>query len=93
MSKYRIFETEEFSKRLAKLEARDATFIKEKLLNYVYPRLRTEPHFGNNIKKLKKYTPDTWRYRIGKFRVFYTIEEDELIILILTLDYRKDASR
>ena len=88
---YRIFETEEFAKKLGKLDARDSTFIRQKLSKYVYPQIRKEPHFGKNIKKLRGYTPDTWRYRIGKFRVFYTIENDKTVILMLTLDHRKDA--
>jgi hypothetical protein len=27
-------------------------------------------HFGQNIKKFKDFTPDTWRYRIGAWRFF-----------------------
>ncbi len=91
LSDYRIFETEEFTKKLVKIDARDSQFIKEKLRKYVYPQIRKEPRFGKNIKKLRGYEPDTWRYRIGKFRVFYTIENDKAVILMLTLDHRKDA--
>ena len=91
MSKFRIFETEEFQKRLAKLSAADQKLIKTKLTEYAYPQLKEEPFFGTNIKKLKGYDPDTWRYRIGKYRVFYVIENAEKIIYILTLDARKDA--
>ena len=91
MPDYRIFETEEFAKKLGKMDARDSAFIREKLRKYVYPQIRKEPHFGKNIKKLRGYTPDTGRYRIGRFRVFYTIENNEAIILMLTVDHRKDA--
>ena len=45
--------------------------ISMKLTKYVYPQLRKNPFFGTNIKKLKGYDPATWRYRIGKFRVFF----------------------
>jgi mRNA interferase RelE/StbE len=91
LSNYRIFETEEFIKRVRKLESKDASFIQKKANSYVYPQLRKEPHFGNNIKKLREYEPATWRYRIGKFRIFYAVDENEGIIYILTIDYRKDA--
>lgn len=91
MSKFRIFETEEFQKRLTKLSAADQKLIKTKLTEYAYPQLKEEPFFGTNIKKLKGYDPDTWRYRIGNYRVFYIIENEEKIIYILTLDARKDA--
>ncbi|NQV50560.1 MAG: type II toxin-antitoxin system RelE/ParE family toxin, partial [Candidatus Marinimicrobia bacterium] len=44
-----------------------------------------------NIKKLRDYTPSTWRYRINKFRLFYTTDTTEKIVFILTIDFRKDA--
>jgi len=88
---YKIFETNEFLKRLDKLANREESFIKKKLLQYIYPQLKEEPHYGNNIKKLVGYKPETWRYRIGKFRLFYVIDETEKIIYILSLDFRKDA--
>ena len=93
LSEFRIFETEEFAKRLDKLSSRDATFLRRKLRSFVYPQLKDEPFWGNNIKKLQGYNPETWRYRIGKFRVFYIVDEDEHIIYILTVDNRKDAYR
>ncbi len=93
MNKYRIFETVEFLKRVEKLEAQDKNFIRKKLTSYVYPQIKLEPFLGKNIKKLREYVPDTWRYRIGKFRIFYTLDQEEKIIYILTIDHRKDAYR
>jgi len=81
LSDFRVFETDEFLKRLKKLDA------------FVYPQIKAEPFWGNNIKKLKGYSQSTWRYRIGKFRLFYIIEQDEQIISVLTVDDRKDAYR
>jgi len=91
LSKYRKFETNEFSKKLKKLTNRDITFLTKKLNTYVYPQLCKEPHFGKNIKKLAGYNPDTWRYRIGDFRLFYGNDEDEKLIFIFTVEPRKDA--
>ena len=91
MSNYNIFETNEFLKNLDKLAYKEKSFIKKKLLQHIYPLLREEPHYGNNIKKLVGYKPETWRYRIGKFRLFYSIDETEKIIYILSVDFRKDA--
>ena len=93
LSEFRIFETDEFLKRLKKLASRDAAFLRRKLDSFVYPQLKAEPFWGNNIKKLQGYTPETWRYRIGKFRVFYIVDQDEQILYILTVDDRKDAYR
>lgn len=91
MANYRIFETDEFQKQLQKFGKRELSFIQKKLREYVYPQIKQEPAFGKNIKKLKNYSPDTWRYRIGKFRIFYSLELSEKIINILTIDFRKDA--
>lgn len=91
MNKYKIFETEEFQKRLKKITKRDKTFIEKKLIQYIYPQLREEPNYGNNIKKLVDYDPETWRYRIGKYRLFYVIDEEEKIVYIISIDLRKDA--
>ena len=91
LSDFRIFETDEFAKQLKKLSSRDAAFLRKKLDSYVYPQIRTEPFRGNNIKKLQGYSPDTWRYRIGMFRLFYIIDQKKRIIFILTVDDRKDA--
>ena len=93
MPDFRIFETDEFLRRLKKLSSRDATFLRRKLDSFVYPQLKEAPFWGNNIKKLQGYTPETWRYRIGKFRVFYIVDQEEQILYILTVDDRKDAYR
>ncbi len=91
MSNYKIFETNEFLKRIEKIPNRDKLFIEKKLLQHIYPQLREEPHYGNNIKKLIDYKPETWRYRIGKYRLFSITEEIEKTIYVLSIDLRKDA--
>ncbi len=93
LSDFRIFETDEFLKSLSKLSPHETTFIRNKLNIFVYPQLRKMPYRGKNIKKLRGYTPDTWRYRIGRFRLFYIVDKDTQVIFLLTLDDRKDAYR
>ena len=88
---FRIFETDECRKRLGQLPLIDSRFIQRKLIEYVYPQFRKDPFFGLNIKKLKGYNPETWRYRIGRFRVFYMIDQTERIVSILSVDNRRDA--
>ncbi len=93
LPEFRIFETDEFLKRIKKLASRDAAFLRRKLDSFVYPQLKAEPFWGSNIKKLQGYTPETWRYRIGRFRVFYIADHEEQVLYILTVDDRKDAYR
>jgi mRNA interferase RelE/StbE len=88
---FRIFETDEFQKALARLGP--PSFLPGKLGTYVYPQLRHNPYFGPNIRKLRDYSPATWRYRIGSYRVFCSLDEAESIVFLLTIDDRKDAYR
>lgn len=93
MPDFRIFETKEFLTTLKDLPQKDSDWIRRKLDDLIYPQLRREPFFGPNIRKLRGYSPDTWRYRIGRFRLFYGIEAEERIVLILTVSLRRDAYR
>ncbi len=88
---FKIFETKEFLKQLGKLPLNESAFLRNKLNGYIYPHLRIEPFYGKNIKKLRGYSPDTWRYRIGSFRVFYIADRKEHIVFILTIDARRNA--
>ncbi len=67
--------------------------VRKKLSEYVYPQLRDNPFFGKNIRKLKNYKPETWRYRIGNYRFFYEIDERERIVYMITAEARKDSYR
>jgi len=88
---YRIFETDIFIEDLEALQPSIRERIESKLKSNIYSILKQQPHHGNNIKKLINYHPETWRYRVGNFRIFYTINDKEKIISILTLSDRKNA--
>ncbi|MCF7913587.1 MAG: type II toxin-antitoxin system RelE/ParE family toxin [Spirochaetaceae bacterium] len=88
---YRIFETDYFIKKKNKFNKKQKDIIEHRLHLKVYPQLSEQPYFGNNIKKLKNYHPETWRYRMGNFRLFYEISEKEKIIFITTISTRQRA--
>ena len=92
-SEFRIFETEEFQKKLRQLPLTESRFLQRKLAEYVYPQLRKDPFFGLNIKKLKGFKPETWRYRIGHFRIFFIVDQADRIVSLLSADNRRDAYR
>ena len=91
MNSYRIFETKQFEIDLKKIAQSGRRKVVQKLQDVVYPQLRQHPHFGPNIKKLKDFTPDTWRYRIGAWRFFYEIDEEEKVIYMLAASHRSSA--
>lgn len=88
---FRIFETNRFIKDLKGDFSGQRTKIHSKLHGYVYPSLRRQPFFGPNIKKLADFKPPTWRYRIGDYRFFYTIDVGERIVFMLKISIREQA--
>lgn len=91
MSSFKIFETDQFSKDLGHEFGGQRERIEKKLLSYVYPQMKQQPYFGKNIKKLRGYKPETWRYRIGGQRFFYTIDDHKKIISMISADNRANA--
>ena len=91
MNKYRIFETKQFQKDLEQIAQSGHKKVAKKLRDFVYPQLRQHPHFGPNIKKLKDFTPDAWRYRIGAWRFFYEIDEEEKVTSMVAASHRSNA--
>jgi len=87
---FNIAETELFS---AKIKKEPYRAVSSKLKDYVYPQLRENPFFGPNIKKLKGEFESVYRYRIGKFRVFYVINEQQIVVILVDLEQRKDSYR
>jgi mRNA interferase RelE/StbE len=93
LTEYRIFETAQFQADLeTNLGARKDKLI-SKLRTLVYPQLRRQPHFGKNIKKLRDFDPETWRYRVGDFRFFYAIDDKQKIVSLIAADIRSKAYR
>jgi mRNA interferase RelE/StbE len=88
---YKIFETDQFLKDLKKLDKLDQRRIYNKISNNIYPQIKNNPYFGKDIKKLRAYKPETWRYRIGSFRLFYEINDKEKVIYIITIEIRSKS--
>ena len=63
-------------------------------LRRVYPRLRTHPLNGPNIKKLQRWR-DLYRYRLGDHRLIYKMESEQsrCVVTLLYLGHRKDVYR
>ena len=88
---YRVFETEQFAKDLRQIARGGQRAVVGKLQQVVYAQLRKHPHFGSHIRKLKDYEPQTWRYRIGAWRFFYEIDEDQRMVFMIAAAHRGSA--
>ena len=62
-----------------------------KIKNIVYPQLKSNPYFGTNIKKLKGAFEGYYRYRVGSYRLFYLIENEKILVVIMDLKHRQNA--
>lgn len=84
---YKIKYTRNVIKELKKLDKQTAKIIKvwieKNLIGTVDPRIYGKP--------LKGKLNGTWRYRIGDYRLFVKIADNELIIFILDVFHRRDA--
>lgn len=87
MSKFKIAETKSFTKRKKRID----TKLYRKIVNIVYPQLRQNPYFGTNIKKLKGEFEGYYRFRIGAYRLFYLIEAEKIIVVVVDLRHRQNA--
>ena len=85
---FQIAETEHFQSKTNKPEFKS---LYNKIYNFIYPQLRKNPYFGKNIRKLKGEFENVYRYRIGKLRLFYIIEEMKILVIMLDMEHRKDA--
>ena len=88
MNKYKIAETDNYSK---KIQSKKYGRLYKKIIEDVYPILRKNPFYGGNIKKLKGEYKDIYRFRIGDYRLFYKIEEQNSIIFMIDIEIRQDA--
>jgi mRNA interferase RelE/StbE len=89
--RYRLFETERFQSDLQGIARAGHPKVVAKLREVVYPQLRQHPHFGPHVRKLKGFEPETWRFRIGAWRFFYEIDEQEEVVSLTGASHRGSA--
>jgi mRNA interferase RelE/StbE len=62
--------------------------IVDAFFKIVESRISINPFSGERLKgKLR----DIWKYRIGNYRILYTMHQDELRVLILRFKHRKNV--
>ncbi len=81
----------DFSKQAVKNLQRINPLYQKKILAQV-KLLAISPFEMTNVKKLKG-VEDTYRLRVADYRIVYRIKDNELIILIVDINHRKDIYR
>lgn len=80
---------EEAARTLARLNKGEQTrivrFVRERLQGDGNPRRMGKPLRGNHAGR--------WRYRVGDYRLICNIEDERLLVLVLTIGHRSDVYR
>lgn len=84
--KYHVEFTDDARKELKKLDRNTAAM----LLGWVRKNLEGCENPRQHGKGLTANRSGQWRYRVGDYRLIAQIEDDRVVILILTIGHRKD---
>jgi mRNA interferase RelE/StbE len=93
LSEYRIFETNRFRKDLEALGSSVEGRIRTTLTARIYSLLKANPRAVPSAARLRNWEPPCWRIRIGSWRLFFEIDDDERVVFLTAVDHRKDAYR
>ncbi len=64
--------------------------VKKRALSLIEKNLAEDPYSG---KALTGSYRGLWRYRIGDYRIVYSIEKHRLVVFVLRIRHRKDIYR
>ena len=82
---YQILILRKAQKELGSLENKIFRRINDAIRN-----LSKNPRPEGSIKLTNR---DSWRIRVGSYRVVYRVDDDQQTILVLTIGHRKDVYR
>lgn len=83
---YRLRFTPSVKKQVAKLDASVATRIRRFLLQLDLDNPRSTGKALAGDEKL-------WRYRVGDYRILASISDEEVLVLIVDIDHRRQVYR
>lgn len=79
--KYNILLSHKFDRDFSKLERT----LQDRVVDGLR-ELKENPHAGKQLRgKLK----DLWSWRIGKYRILYQIQNDKLLVFVISVRHRK----
>lgn len=84
---YQIKILESVEKELSKMDKQTVRIIK----NWIVKNLVDTDDPRNKGKALKGNLKGIWRYRIGDYRLFATIEDDIMTVFLFEISHRRDV--
>lgn len=85
--KYKVEITEKALKQLKKMDRHTASLI----LGWIRKNLEGCENPRQHGKGLTADKSGQWRYRVGDYRLLAEIEDDRIVILILSVGHRRDV--
>ena len=85
--KYRVEFTEKSLRQLKKMDKHTASLI----LGWIRKNLEGCENPRQHGKGLTADKSGQWRYRVGDYRLLAEIEDDRIVILILSVGHRRDV--
>ena len=85
--KYKVEFTEKSLKQLKKMDKHTASLI----LGWIKKNLEGCENPRQHGKALTADKIGQWRYRVGDYRLLAEIEDDRIVILILSVGHRRDV--
>ena len=86
MTTYRVEWSQRAQKQIRKLDKS----ISELLLRWVHKNLDNCENPRQHGKALSANRAGQWRYRVGDYRLIAEIQDDKIVILILSVGHRKE---
>jgi mRNA interferase RelE/StbE len=86
MGSYKLSISATAERQLRRLPKRDLARVAEAM-----ERLASDPH-PRGMRKLVGYE-DVFRIRVGRYRVLYSVDRREVIVVILKIGHRRDVYR
>ena len=87
MKRYKIIYSKDFQKVFKKLDPS----VQKLVASYIKHNLENTDNPRNHGKALVGDKKGLWRYRIANYRLIVEIQDNKLIIIILTFGHRKDV--
>lgn len=89
MMTYRLEFSKDAMKQLGKMDQHQAQLITQ----WLYANIDGIEDPRTKGKGLEANLSGLWRYRIGNYRVISVIEDDQLVVLAISVGHRRDVYR
>lgn len=87
MKRYKLIYSKDFQKIFKKLDSS----VQKLVASYIKHNLKNTDNPREHGKALVGDKKGLWRYRIGNYRLIIEIQDNKLIVLILTFGHQKDV--